>query len=43
MIAFLLNQKVKFPLKIVCIKKEERKKYNDFKYMLNVDTTKIKK
>lgn len=43
MIAFLLNQKVKFPLRIVYIEKEERKKYNGFKYMLDVDTTKIKK
>jgi hypothetical protein len=42
MIAFLLNQKVKFPLRIVSIKKEERKKYNNFKYKLNIDMTKIK-
>lgn len=42
MIAFLLNQKVKFPLRIVYIKEEERKKYNNFKYMLNIDMNKIK-
>lgn len=42
-IAFLLEQKVKFPLKIVCIKEEERKKYNDFKYKLDIDMIKIKK
>lgn len=43
MIAFLLNQKVKFPLRIVYIKKEERKKYNDFKYKLDIDVSKMKK
>jgi len=43
MIAFLLNQKVKFPLRIVYIKKEERKKYNNFKYKLDIDMSKIKK
>ena len=42
MIAFLLNQKVKFPLKIVYIKKQERKKYNNFKYKLDIDMSKIK-
>ena len=42
MIAFLLNQKVKFPLRIVYIKKEEREKYNNFKYKLDIDMSKIK-
>ncbi len=42
MIAFLLNQKVKFPLRIVHIKREERKKYNNFKYKLDIDMSKIK-
>lgn len=42
MLAFLINQKVKFPLKIVYIKKEERKKYNNFKYKLDIDMSKIK-
>ena len=43
MIALLLNQKVKSPLRIVSIKKEERKNYNDFKYKLDIDASKIKK
>jgi len=42
MIAFLLNKKVKSPLKIVYIKKEERVKYNNFKYKLGIDISKIK-
>ena len=43
MIAFLLNQKIKSPLRIVSTKKEERKKYNNFKYKLDIDMSKMKK